>query len=150
MTDRIEGKVAQILTERSLAFNRGSDHGVEVGMRFAVLNAAGVEIVDPDTHEVLDSVELAKTIVKVVSVKPRLSVAQTFRKVRTRGGPFAGAGGSSLTALVAPATERPETLRSTEPNVEQELSEEESYIKIGDPIVELTTEDDFEGITLRP
>jgi hypothetical protein len=70
MPDRIEGKVAQLIDGQSLAINRGSEHGVRVGMRFAVLNPRGSEVRDPDTDEVIGSVELEKVVVKIVRVEP--------------------------------------------------------------------------------
>jgi hypothetical protein len=37
MADLIEGKVARILNSRELVINRGTEAGVKLGMRFAVL-----------------------------------------------------------------------------------------------------------------
>jgi len=68
MGERIRGKVAAILTQRELALNVGEEEGVEVGMRFAILNSKGVDVTDPDTGKVLGDVPVAKTIVKVVRI----------------------------------------------------------------------------------
>ncbi|MFF2772967.1 hypothetical protein ACFVUP_38300, partial [Streptomyces bacillaris] len=67
---RIEGKVASVLNERELVLNVGAEEGVEVGMRFKILYAGGIEITDPDTNEALGNVEWPKTEVKIVSVQP--------------------------------------------------------------------------------
>lgn len=138
---RIEGRVARIMTERELVINRGADHGVEVGTRFAILNPNGLEIKDPETGEDLGSVEVAKTIVKVVSVQDRLCVATTFRTTKTAGGALWMAG------LANPPVERTETLRTDQTNAYEELSEEESRVKTGDPAVEVTG-DAFEGMVV--
>ena len=50
----IEGKVAAILNERDLVINRGSDSGVQEGMRFGVVEK-DVPIVDPDTEKRSDT-----------------------------------------------------------------------------------------------
>jgi hypothetical protein len=105
MTDRIEGRVAQILTARELVINRGSAEGVEVGMRFAVLNRRGTDIKDPDTGEPLGSVEIEKVLVKVVRVDEHLSVTRTFRTYRV--------GGSALWALAALQGSPPQTVYET-------------------------------------
>ena len=137
--ERIEGKVARILNERELVINRGSRDGVEIGMRFAILNPNGIDITDPETHEVLGSVPIAKTIVKVVRVDERMSVGRTFRTIPGR------AGGSVFSAIAAlsPIPDRPETLRAGERTVYQEISEEESSVKTGDPAIETRRDDEY-------
>ncbi len=79
----IRGFVAEIINRRELVINVGSEQGVEVGMKFAVLSAKGAEIRDPISEEPLGSIEIPKVLVEVVRVQPRLSVARTF-KVRKR------------------------------------------------------------------
>lgn len=126
MPDRIEGKVAQLIDTQSLVINRGSEHGVGVGMRFAVLNPRGAEIKDPDTNEVIGSVELEKVIVKVVRVETRLAVARTFRTFRT--------GGMWLPSI---SGTRRETLRTDQTTYREELDPKDSYVKVGDPVVQV-------------
>ena len=123
MTDRVRGLVAELIDDRTLVINRGSDHGVQVGMRFAVLNRKGANVVDPETGESLGSVEIEKVLVKVVRVEPKFAVARTFR---TFASPFGR-------LLSAPQRE---TLRTDSATYKHELSEEDSYVKIGDPVVE--------------
>src|SRR5262245_12200727 len=65
---RIRGKVAAILSKRELILNVGSDDGVEIGMKFVILNSQGIDVSDPDTGKVLGTVEVPKTVVKVVRV----------------------------------------------------------------------------------
>ena len=137
MTEKITGKVAQILSVRELVINRGSDDGVQEGMAFAVLNPQGARIVDPDTEEELGSVDLPKVLVKAVRVEPRLTVARTYvthRRVT---------GGSGVYNIFAPREvhEVVETLRLSERPYLQALDEEESYVKIGDPVVQVIGEE---------
>jgi hypothetical protein len=127
MPDRIEGKVARLIDTQTLVINRGSEHGVRVGMRFAVLNPRGAEITDPDTNEVIGSVELDKIVVKVVSVEPRLAVARTFRTFTTRG----------IFNFPITGETRRESLRTGDTTYREELDDKDSYIKVGDPAVQV-------------
>jgi len=141
-TLRIEGKVAQILNARELVINRGASDGVQVGMRFAVLNANSGEIRDPDTGEALGSIDVPKVLVKVSRVSDRLAVARTFRQYRTPGGPLYQI--TQMNDLVRKPGIRIETLQTDETTYKQELDEEESYVHIGDVVREYE-EGDFVG-----
>jgi hypothetical protein len=127
----VSGKVARILNSQELVINRGRVDGVRVGMVFAVLDPKAEDVKDPDTGEVLGSVNRPKTYVKVVDVEERLAVAQTFRK-------FGGGGALGLTgvaALFGPREPVLESLKTTESTWE-DLDESESYVKTGDPVRE--------------
>jgi hypothetical protein len=71
------GKVAQILDSRRIVINVGASNGVSVGMMFQVLNPKGEVIRDPDTQQVLGSVESPTAQVRIVEVQEHLSVATT-------------------------------------------------------------------------
>ncbi len=143
---RIEGKVARILTARELVINRGSEQGVEVGMRFAVLNRKGREIIDPDTKEVLGSVELPTTFVKVIAVEPKLSIARTFREFFYQG--TRPRKTASFAALLGGTEDRTEyeTLKTDEAKLKDELDESESYVKTGDPVVQIVGGEGYVGL----
>lgn len=130
-TDLISGKVARVLNSRELVINRGKVDGVRDGMVFAVLDPKAEAITDPDTGEVLGSVDRPKTHVKVIDVTDRLSVARTYRITRP-GRP----GLTGVAALFAPQPPVVESLRTTESTWE-DLSEQESYVKSGDPVREV-------------
>lgn len=144
---RIKGKVARILTVRELVLNRGAEDGVQVGMRFVVLNNKGNEITDPDTKVVLGSVELPKTFVKVISVETKLAVARTFREFVTPAvkgvnelyNVFGGLAGR-------PEQRRIETLRTDESRLKDELNEEDSYVNTGDPVIQILAGDAYVGL----
>lgn len=134
MTERplIEGKVAEILNSRELVLNRGEDDGVREGMIFEILAPQAQNIRDPVTDEVLGSVERPKVVVKIVLVEPRLAVARTF-KARKRN-----VGGSDYSKAWMRLLEPPryvteyDTLKTSQKTWE-DLSEEESFVKRGDP-----------------
>lgn len=119
MTDRIEGQVAAILSADSLVINRGSNRGVEVGMRFRVLNGRGIKVVDPETGETLGDTGVGKAEVKVISVKEKLAVARTFRTY------------SGGIADVMPFRTVRETM-----NVDPSVAEE-ATVQVGDPVVQV-------------
>jgi hypothetical protein len=141
MRDPIRGKVARVLNSRELALNLGSEHGVKIGMFFDILDPKGDNITDPDTGEIIGSIERAKVRVKVVSVQARLSVASTYKKERVNiggSGSLVGFGSSGLSKLFLPPEyiTQYETLKTQERTWE-DLSEDESYVKSGDPVVEV-------------
>jgi hypothetical protein len=124
----IEGKVAAILNARELVINRGSKHGVQEGMTFAVLDNTGASIKDPDTNEEIGSVLRDKIRVKIVQVKDSLSVGRTYEVTRGRGGLF---GSASIADMLAYEPPHPRTL-STDEAVFPPLNESQSYVKRGD------------------
>jgi hypothetical protein len=135
MSEPIRGLVADIVSETDVALNIGAKAGVEIGMKFAVLRPSGQAIVDPASGDVLETLLVARTVVKVVHVQELVSVARTFR-VHKANSIFAAFGSSS---------ERKETLRSDQKAITRELAEEDSIVKVGDPVVEYT-EEEFPGI----
>ncbi|MCL2489764.1 MAG: hypothetical protein FWF36_03420 [Propionibacteriaceae bacterium] len=131
MTDQqFQAKVARIINNTDLALNKGLEDGVEVGMKFAILSDAGEDIRDPDSGEVLDSIQIAKTVVKVIYVTSRLSIGRTFRKYESAG----------IFATFGQGTTRYETLASDESRVQQELDPAKAKVKVGDRAVEYTGE----------
>jgi hypothetical protein len=155
MTERrtlIEGRVAKILNSRELVINRGAQDGVELGMRFAVLEPKGEDVADPETGEILGSVNRPKVSVEVVDLKERLAVVRTFR-IRSRnvggsGSPFDYSGILGRTILGNTDPPRwvrvPETFKTDETTWE-DISEEESFVKVGDPVREVAGEGDRGG-----
>ncbi len=140
MTDIIRAKVARILNSREIAITAGTSQGVEVGMLFDVLDQKGENICDPDTGEILGSIARPKVRVKVTQVQERIAVASTFKKEKIN------VGGSGIAiaefGLVSRAFMPPkyitkyETLKTDEKTWE-DLNEEMSYVKSGDPIVQV-------------
>lgn len=139
---RPEGLVAQIISARELAINIGSSQGVKKGMIFKVLADKPVEIRDPETGDVLDSIDREKVRVMVTEVRERIAICATYRSKKTRAGHLYSSmmGAASLNAFNAPS-ETFETLRSKDSSLPAPLQPEESYVKIGDRVVEITEED---------
>lgn len=145
MTEPIRGKVAQALNSREIAINVGSAGGVVVGMYFDVLEPEKIR--DPDTREVLGSIDRPKVRVRVTHVQERLSVATTYRKDRVNIGGVSTSWpdlGNFSRALLPPKwiTEY-ETLK-TEERTWVDLDEEESYVNSGDLVIQVIEEMDAE------
>ena len=109
MNRLIEGKVAQILSDKYLVVNVGAAAGVKVGMRFVVL-ARGEEVKDPATGEVLGQWEVPKGFLRATHVQERLSTCEG-------SSPFPGENAAEdsstgvLSAAMITASMRPETWR---------------------------------------
>ncbi len=137
----IEGKVARILNARELVINRGSDQGVQIGMRFEVLDPKADHIADPDTGEIIGSVYRPKVNVQIAVLEPRLSIGRTYEWTRGTGGLSLTAG--SLARAFYGEPSRPVTLKTDEVTWES-LDESQSYVKTGDPVREILREEEEE------
>ena len=90
----IRGRVAAVLNSRQLIINRGSDHSVEPGMCFSVLEE--LNVTDPDTGEPLVDIPREVVKVRVIDVHPRYAVAHTYE---TYSVPAPGRFGGGLQSL---------------------------------------------------
>ena len=143
MNEPILGKVARVLNTREIAINIGTAHGVDVGMSFDVMEVCE-DIRDPDTDEVLGSIERPKVRVRVTYVKERLSVATTYRskQVYVKGYDSfreLGLGLFSRSLMPSKWVTEYETLEKTD-TTKDELDEEDSYVKPGDPVIQVIEE----------
>ncbi len=138
MADLIRGKVARVLNSREVALNVGLNNGVEVGMCFDILDAKGEDIKDPDTGKSLGCLDRPKVRVRVTKAQEKLSVASTSKTRRVNVGGLGPDLPSFSRVLMPPewVTEY-ETLK-TEEKTWEDLDEEESYVKVGDPVVQVS------------
>lgn len=139
MKELIRSKVARVLNSREIVIAAGSTQGVVEGMYFDVMDPKGEDVRDPDTGEVLGSIERPKVRVKVTQVQERLSVASTYKKEKVNiGGTGYAMGAFGLAQALMPPkyVTKYETLKTDEKTWE-DLDEEESYVKSGDPVVQV-------------
>ena len=135
-TEPIRGKVASILNSRQVAINRGEVDGVRRGMRFNILSEA-VDVKDPDSGVLLGTIQQAKICVEVKSVYPNMAVAATFKKHRVN----VGGSGIGLGIFTPPKWEEHyETLYIEDASLE-EIDESDSYVLIGDAVVQVLESD---------
>jgi hypothetical protein len=135
-TTLIKGKVASVINIRDIALNIGEAQGVKEGMVFAVLSPKGERIVDPDTRETIGSFPIEKVRVKVYRVGERASLARTF-KVQKR--PLVRPSYPDFSSIFDPRlpSEAPQTLKVEDRPYLEEIDEAESYVKVGDPVVQV-------------
>lgn len=120
----IRGKVAQVLDSRQVVLNVGSSRDVAVDMTFKVINPKGEEIRDPDTNQVLGSVESPKLLVRVIQVQDHLSVATI----------------SAASPAVTPRSPGPFARTLMPPRwVDQfeTLGTDTAQVNIGDPVIQI-------------
>jgi len=146
MVNLIRGKVARILDTRHLALNIGSSSGVRLGMYFDVLDPKGEDILDPDTGEVLGSVDRPKVRIIITKVEERLAVGATFRKkeINIGGKGTLAVGGLAEMFMPPKYITRFESLKTVEKTWE-DLDENESYVKTGDPVIQVVGEGDVDN-----
>lgn len=136
MIEPIRGKVARVLNPREVAINVGTTNGVAVGMYFDIVGRADIK--DPDTKEVLGSIDRPKVRVRITEVKERLSVASTYQGKRVNvGGKGLISLGDFSRALMPPQWVTKYDTFHTE---EKALEEENNDVKTGDPVVQVIEE----------
>lgn len=135
----IVGQVAGIINERELAINIGSKNGVLDGMKFSVMAKEAIEVYDPETNEKLGIVDREKVRVTATEVKEKFSICKTYRKWTSVPTSLFNVGNLFATPRV-----RHETLKVDDSSLPPPLSEEESYVKIGDRVIQIIEEADSE------
>jgi hypothetical protein len=130
--NRVEGRVAQVLSERELVINRGRDDGVRKGMRFMVLAEAPLEIRDPESGTLLDQIDREKVRVEATEVRQKISICSTYEKVVV-----GGALSFPDLDLFGPRREIYKTLRASDATYPPPLDPEQSFVKVGDRVVEM-------------
>ncbi len=134
----LEGIVASIINERELAINIGSSLGVKTGMKFKVLAEIPTEIHDPDTNELLGFFDRDKVRVEATEVQERFSICRTYRKKTIRASSYYDMIDIfGQRTLSSPPREVVETLKVEDASLPAPLSEDESYVKKGDRVVQL-------------
>ena len=129
------GKVARVLNSRELALNIGEDQGVHIGMKFDVMDETGKNITDPDTNQIIGSIERAKVRVEIIDVQKNLSVASTYRTHNIdRGGRVSSL--PQISQILLPNKWVKETLKADETTWE-DLPESKSYVKTGDKVIQV-------------
>lgn len=116
-TRQLEGRVAALLSAAELVLNIGAQAGVQTGDVFAVLTSKPFEINDPQTGELLDTIEREKIRVEAVEVRDRIAICRPVEDIQhlpVRQGIAAQVG-----------------IDSQEPSGSV-LPREESYVKVND------------------
>ena len=148
MIEPIRGKVARVLNGQEIVINAGIVDGVTVGMDFNVMDPDDEDIKDPDTNEVLGSIERPKVKVRVIHTQEKLAVATpppskerdtdiltdlTKSAISTLG-PIA----RSIILTVTPRKPYASSQETTE--TAHVPDNKDTGVKIGDPVVQIIEE----------
>lgn len=96
MSERYFGKVVSIPDEYSVVINRGADHDIQLEEKFLIVGIGDL-ILDPDTGEELEHLEIVRGRVAVEHVQQKIATLKScqyeasedvkeIKKVTTRGG----------------------------------------------------------------
>jgi hypothetical protein len=76
MTDRYAGKVVSISDEFTVIINKGRESGIVIGDKFLIIGLGEI-IVDPDTQEELEQLEIVRGKAVVTHVQEKISTLQS-------------------------------------------------------------------------
>ena len=144
MTEPIRGKVARVLNGQEIVINAGIVDGVTLGMDFNVMDTNGEDIRDPDTNEVLGSIERPKIRVRVIHAQEKLAVATPPPSKETNPDILTDLTVSAIPtlgpiarSLMPPSwVEKYERPRKTS-QTSDALNEKDRLVNIGDPVVQV-------------
>lgn len=72
-------KVAKVVNSEEIIINKGSSDGIQIGQKMFIY-AMGEEIRDPDSKEILESLEIVRGTGKVVHVQKKVAHVRTDMK----------------------------------------------------------------------
>jgi len=139
----ISGKVAEIIDNRTVALNVGSDSGVEVGMRFLILKP-DKELIDPETGDSLGSVKIPKIKVQVTTVSKKYCLAETYEYSEVNVGGV-NTLGSLSNILAAPNYIRKFETFEIDEKHKKEIKKEKSVVQVGDLADQIMENGDTKG-----
>lgn len=145
---RLRGQVAELVSDREVILNRGSNHGVQQGQYFAILNPDTIGITDPETGEDLGGIRVVKVVVVAVEVAPKLTLARTFRtKTLNVGGNSSALSALASVSNMLAAPKYVETVEklTLDKNAPRKIAPSESVVSKGDPFEE-AYEDEVEDV----
>jgi len=132
----LEGKVAAIVSVREVAINLGDKDGVKPSMIFAILAEAPLEVKDPDTGQALGQFDREKVRVRAEEVHRNFSVCRTYE---LEPSPFLS---KYVLSALPELGRRPRTLKIEDSEeLPAPLPEEQSYVKVGDRVRQVPSED---------
>jgi hypothetical protein len=81
----VNGKLADVIDSRQLAFNVGSSQGIKVGVTARMYRE--IQISDPETHEMLGGVRVPKLSLRVNFVDDKFCIAEVTDVANDDGNP---------------------------------------------------------------
>ncbi len=147
MIEPIRGKVARVLNGQEIVINAGIVDGVTVGMDFNVMDLNGEDIKDPDTNEVLGSIERPKVKVRVIHAQEKLAIATPPSSKGTDTDILADLVDSAIPtlgpvarSLVVVPPRKPYASSQETTETAHVSDNKDADVKIGDPVVQVIEE----------
>jgi hypothetical protein len=138
--DRVDARVAFVLSDREVLLDKGKDDGVELGMRFVILGTTDVK----NSAGVRFNVSYPKGIVKIVRFEnaEQNAVGRTFKTIKGR--PPISSLAAFATSWNAGTPDRVATIRTeTADTLRDRLAPEDYNVDEGD-LVRETRGDEYE------
>lgn len=104
-------------------------------MKFAILAESPMNVLDPISGELLDTIDREKVRVEATEVRDKITICRTYRTKYIPAGPFFDEG--RIGGLSSPPRREVETLKAKDKSYPEPLSPEESYVKIGDRVIQV-------------
>jgi len=76
MSEKYYGKVVAVRDEYTIVINKGSEQGVDAGQKYLVVGLGEI-IIDPDTKEELEQLEIVRGRVVVTHVQKKIATAES-------------------------------------------------------------------------
>jgi|GEM_PF-794261 len=137
MSSKITGLVADLIDDRTLVINKGTNDGVAIGMLFMVYDATGKVVKDPTSGDELGKIKLPKIEVKVIHVEEKYCLAEThkYKEVNVGGvNPLLG----TANLFSPPKYVKQYETFDIEEKTKRQLDKEKSIVKIGDAVEQVT------------
>lgn len=134
MNERYFGKLVHISDKFSVVINAGAEKDVKVGMKFLIVGLGDL-ILDPDTGENLEQLEIVRGRAEVVHVQAKLSTLRSIevdRQPDTREIKKVTSRNTGIAALIGPQDVVTESITPSEP-VLLELK----GVKVGDLVIKI-------------
>lgn len=72
-----EFKIAKILDEYNVVINAGTDHNIDIGDKFQILDKKGSVVKDPETDEIIGQLDLIKATVIVKETQEKMCICSS-------------------------------------------------------------------------
>jgi len=135
MTNRYAGKVVSVSDKFTVIINKGSESGIVIGDKFLIIGLGEV-IIDPDTQEELERLEIVRGKAVVTHVQEKISTLQSCEYEKSSGvreiKKVSLRGGVAIPGIFGPQDTVTESIKPGE-----ERLKELNGIQVGDHIIKL-------------
>src|SRR5699024_3427214 len=77
-----EFKIVKILDEYNVVINAGTNHDLKQSDQFQIIDKEGSEVIDPDTQEVIGTLDLIKATVEVTELHEKMCICSSKQSIK--------------------------------------------------------------------